>query len=115
MLLKEMFSPPDDNNNEDQNIDWADDLKFHIDNTDELLERSIFPVLDKHKEYMKHPNVWKLYLKPVKKCLRHYSEKYEVKEVEEKFTPDILEAVAKKICSEQEKHIKDGDYEMNKK
>jgi type IV secretory pathway ATPase VirB11/archaellum biosynthesis ATPase len=115
MLLKEMFSPLGGENEKDQSVDWADDLKFHIDNTDELLEKSIFPVLDRHKEVGENPNAWKLYLNPVKKCLRHYSEKYEIKEVEEKFTPDVLEAVAKKICSEQAKHIKDGDYEMNKK
>lgn len=115
MLLKEMFSPLGGENAKEQSIDWADDLKFHIDNTDELLERSIFPVLDKHQEMGDAPEAWKLYLNPVKQCLRHYSEKYEIEEVGKKFTSDMLEAVARKICSEQAKHIKDGDYDMNKR
>jgi hypothetical protein len=110
MLLREMFSPLGGENAKDQSIDWADDLKFHIDNTDELLEKSIFPILNRHEEMIDRPDVWKLYLNPVKKCLRHYCEKYEIKEVEKKFTPDVLEAVARKICVEQSKHIKDGDY-----
>jgi len=115
MLLKEMFSPLGGPQEMNQSIDWADDLKFHIDNTDHLLDKTIFPVLNKHKQHQGHPNVWKLYMVPVKQCLRDYCEKYDIEESNKKFTSDVLEAVARKIADEQEKHLKDGDYEKKKK
>jgi hypothetical protein len=111
MLLKEMFSPIGAPNEKQQDIDWLDDLKFFIDNDDAMLNRYFFPAVKKHEKYVGNPNVYKIYVRTVQSCLDHYCDKYDVEEREEKFPKEKLIDLAKMIAQEQEKHIKDGDYE----
>jgi hypothetical protein len=110
MKLMEMFSAIGAPKEELKDIDWADDLKFFIDNDDRLLTQYMFPALQKHEKHAGHPDAYKLYLKPVKECCKIYIKRFEIEDPKDKFTEDILEGIAKKIAEEQEKHIKDGDY-----
>jgi hypothetical protein len=112
MLLKEMFSPVGaPKNDENQDIDWMDDLKFFIDNDDTMLNQYFFPAVKKHKEYAGNPNAYKIYVKPIENCLGHYCKKFNVERPEEKFPKEKLIDLAKTFAEEQEKFIKNGDYE----
>jgi hypothetical protein len=111
MLLKEMFSPIGGPKTDDQDIDWAGDLKFFIDSDDSLLQRVIFPAMQKHKKYVGHPKAYTLYLKPLEKCREVYTEKFNIENPGKVLPHDLLISMAKKMAVEQEKHIKTGDYE----
>ena len=110
MLLKEMFSaigaPKDDN----QEVDWLDDLKFFIDNDDTMLNQYFFPAVKRHKEYKGNPNAYKIYIRPLEHCKEAYCEKFEIEKPEEKFPKEKIIELAKYIANEQEKFIDKGDY-----
>ena len=110
MKLNELFSPigaPDDN----QDINWLEDLKFFIDNDNEITSNVMFPAIKKHKTYAGHPDAYKIYIKPLQRCKEMYCNKYGVDDDGNKFTKEILINMARKIASEQEKFIERGDYE----
>lgn len=111
MLLREMFSPIGAPNETGDDIDWLGDLKFFIDNNDRLLNHHFFPAIKKHKKHAGHPEVFKLYIRPIEESLIEYCNKYEIEDKEEKFTKDALIELAKRFAKEQERHIKSGDYE----
>jgi len=113
MKLHEMFSPMGAPTEEDQDVDWLEDLKFYIDNEDRLLEKYLFPAVKKHKQHVGNPNAYKLYLRAIKPCLEDYCKTFEVEDVEEKFTDEALENLAKQMANEQEKFIQEGDYEKD--
>lgn len=115
MLLKEMFSPigGPDANQDQQEIDWLGDLKFFMDNDNKMLENFLFPAVEKHKQHVGNSNAWKLYMKPVRECLRCYLEQHEVQDPDNKFTEDALQELAEKICKEQETFIEEGDYDAD--
>lgn len=111
MLLREMFSPigaPQDN---DQDINWLEDLKFFIDNDDKMLNQYFFPAVKKHKEHLGNPNAYKIYVKTVDNCLDRYCEKFNIEDRDEKFPQEKLIELAKLLATEQEEFIKRGDYE----
>ena len=105
-----MFSPLGAPNDDEQDIDWVEDLKFYIDNENRLLNNYLFPAIKKHEQHVGNPNVYKLYLRAIRPCLEDYCSTFKIKDSEEKFTEDALEELARTIASEQEKHLKDGDY-----
>ena len=107
-----MFSPLGAPTDDQEDINWLDDLKFFIDNDDQLLANYLFPAVKKHKEYKGNPNVFKLYVKPVEKCLEQYCQKFEIENAEEKFPKDKLIELARKIAEEQEQHLENDDYEI---
>ena len=110
MKLNELFSPigaPEDN----QDINWLEDLKFFIDNDNEVTSNVMFPAIKKHKKYAGHPDAYKIYIKPLQTCKEMYCSKYGIDEPGEKFTKETLINMARKIASEQEKYIERGDYE----
>ena len=111
MLLREMFSPLGGSDDTDEDINWIDDLKFFIDKDDRMLNRYLFPAIKKHKKYIGNPNVYKLYMAPIKRCLAHYCDQFEIKDCEKKFPDDQLVVLAKQIAKEQESHIQNSDYE----
>jgi hypothetical protein len=111
MLLREMFSPIGAPNNEDQDIDWLDDLKFFIDNDDVMLNRHFFPAVKRHKDYQGHPNAYKVYIRPIERCKDAYCSKYNVEEPENKFPKEKIIQLAKMIAGEQEQHLTSGDYD----
>jgi hypothetical protein len=109
--LYEMFSPIGGPNTMDEpEVDWADDLKFFIDNDDELLQNELFPAIKKHKKYHGHPDAYKLYVKPVQRCCDAYCDKFDIDDRENKFAPEVLLDLAKVIADEQHKHIEKGHY-----
>jgi hypothetical protein len=110
MLLKEMFSPIGAPKEDDQEIDWLDDLKFFIDNDDQMLNRYFFPAVDRHKEHKGNPNVFKVYIRPIENCLNHYCKMFDIQDREEKFPKEKLIDLAKRFAEEQSKHIEKGDY-----
>jgi hypothetical protein len=114
MLLREMFSPMGGPKENDQDINWGNDLKFYIDNNDRLLEKYFFPAIRKHEKHAGNPNVYKLYLQALMPCLKEYCSKFEIKDSEEKFSKDVLEELAKSMAKEQEAFIKKGDYRSHR-
>jgi len=105
-----MFSPIGAPNNEEQDVDWLDDLKFFIDNDDAMLNKHFFPAVKKHKEYQGHPNAYKIYIRPKQQFKDAYCNQYDIDEPEEKFSKEKIIQLAKMIASEQERHLSDGDY-----
>jgi hypothetical protein len=111
MLLKEMFSPVGAPKDEQPDIDWIGDLKFYMDNNDDMLNQHFFPAVKRHKEHRGNPNAYKIYIRSLKGCLESYCEKYEVEDREEKFPEEKLEELAKQIATQQEKFMEKGDYD----
>ena len=111
---QESFSPLGSPREEDQNIDWGDDLKFFIDNTDALLHRFVFPATRRHKERLDDDDAYKIYIRPVTRSISIYCGRFDIDDPENKFTPDVIEGVARKIADEQKAHIERGDYERKK-
>jgi len=110
MKLNELFSPigaPDDN----QDINWLEDLKVFMDNENEIMSKILFPAIKKHMGYKGHPDAYKIYIKPIKRCKEMYCSKYGIEEPGEKFSNEKLIGMARNIASEQEKFIERGDYE----
>ena len=106
-----MFSPIGGPGNEEKEIDWISDLKFFIDNDDAMLSNYFFPAFKKHEEHIDDPKSYKIYFKPIQAALNSYCEKFNVQDKKEKFPNEALIALARQICDEQAKHIKNGDYE----
>ena len=110
MKLNELFSPigaPDDN----QDVNWVDDLKTYIDNDNEIMSTVLFPAIKKHTQYRGHPSAYKIYIKPLEKCREMYANKFSVDDCGDKISRENLITLAKSIASEQEKYIERGDYE----
>lgn len=108
-----MFSPIGGPQEDEQDIDWGDDLKFFIDNNDTLLNKEIFPAVKLQQQHQDHPRVHMVYIKPLKRCVEEYCKMFDVKNKEEIFTNEMLEEVARSICAEQQKHIEKGDYKKD--
>jgi len=112
MKLMELFSHNEKDKQDD--IDWIGDLKFYIDNNDSMLERHIFPAMKRHKKHVGKNGVYKLYMKPLKQCLRSYCEEYDVDDPESKFNEEALTELAKHFAEIQERFIANGDYDSYK-
>jgi len=110
MLLKEMFSPIGAPKSEEDDIDWLGDLKFFIDNDNEMLNRYFFPAVERHKKHIGNPHAYKIYIRPLESCLEQYCEKYEVEEPETKFPKEKIIELAKKIAGQQDSFLNKGDY-----
>jgi hypothetical protein len=111
MLLREMFSPIGAPKDDQQEVDWLDDLKFFIDNDNKSLEQHFFPAIKRHKEHQGNPNAFKVYIRPIEQCKEMYCQKYEIANPEEKFPKEKIIELAKRFASEQEKFLERGDYE----
>ena len=110
MLLKELFSPigaPNDN----QDVNWLEDLKFFIDNDNDVISNVMFPAIKKHKKYAGHPDAYKIYIKPIKTCKEMYCKKYDLEGIKDQITKEQIITMARNIAAEQETFIENGDYE----
>lgn len=110
MLLKEMFSTISGPKTANDSIDWVSDLKFFIDNEDSLLTQHIFPTVRKHKKHVGNPDVYKMYINPIKCCLKEYCKKFNIDDIKDKFPRNTLENIAREIAANQETFIKNGNY-----
>ena len=110
MLLKEMFSPIGAPKEDLQDIDWIDDLKFYIDNNDDLLTKKLFPAIKRHEQHKGNPQAFKIYIRPLQSCCEDYCRRFEIENPENKFPKEKLIELAKKIAEEQDRHISAGQY-----
>lgn len=112
MLLREFFSPTDHTDNElDSDVNYLDDLKFYIDNHEDLLSKYMFPAIKKQKEHKDHPEIWKVYIRPLQHCADQYCDEFELSdEKHELFSNDKLNELAKALASQQQEYINRGDY-----
>lgn len=106
-----MFSPVGSPKDDQADIDWIGDLKFYMDNSDEMLNKHFFPAVNRHKQHQGNPNAYKIYIRTLEGCLESYCEKYEVEDRDEKFPKDKLIELAKSIADQQEKYLARGDYD----
>ena len=111
MLLREMFSPIGAPKEDEVDVDWLDDLKFFIDNNNDMLNGHFFPAIKKQAQHKDHPHVYKVYIKPIEHSLGHYCQQYNIEKPEEKFPKEKLIDLAKRIATEQARYIERGDYE----
>jgi hypothetical protein len=113
MKLFELFSRnPEEDNELDQDIDWLNDLKFYIDNNDELLSKHIFPAVAQQKTKHSDSDVYKVYIKPLRQCAMSYCDKFETDKPHKELFPtrDIVK-LAKSFAETQKSFIDKGDYE----
>lgn len=108
-----MFSPLGSPREEDlAEIDWIDDLKAFIDDNESLLSKRIMPAVGKHKQHLKNPNAFKIYIKAIKLCAADYCNQFDINDIKEKiFTPEKIVELAKIYADQQERFINQGDYE----
>lgn len=111
MLLKEMFDANELSADENPDIDWLGDLKFHIDQSNDLLEKFIFPAVEKHKKHIGNPDAYKLYVNPIKWCMFDYVRTYDITDKNQKFPMEDIVELAKYFAYQQEEFIKNGDYD----
>jgi hypothetical protein len=110
MLLREMFSPiGGPREDELSEVDWIGDLKAFIDDNESLLTKRIMPAIGKHKQHLKNPNAYKIYIKAIKLCADDYCNQFDIKE--KVFTPEKIVELAKIYADQQEQFINHGDYE----
>lgn len=107
-----MFSPIGAPSSEKDDIDWLGDLKFFIDNDDQLLNKYFFPAVDRHKKHVGNPNAYKIYIRPLESCLEKYCNTFEIEEPENKFPKEKLIELAKRIASQQDSFLGKGDYKQ---
>ncbi len=105
-----MFSAIGAPKQDQDEVDWLDDLKFFIDNDDTMLNQYFFPAVKRHKEHKGNPNAYKIYIRPIESCKEAYCEKFEIENPQEKFPKEKIIELAKYIADEQEKFISKGDY-----
>jgi len=112
--LVEMFSPLAGPKQEQHDVDWIDDLKFFIDHNHDLMVNHMMPAIHKHTEYADHPEVHKVYLKPLMHCIDEYCDTFDIDEKEENFPIHKVEDLARSIAGQQAEFIKQGHYKKNK-
>jgi hypothetical protein len=110
MKLNELFSPIGAPANNDD-VNYASDLKFYIDNDNEVLTKVMFPAIKKHQQYPGHPDAYKIYIKPLQKCKEMYCNSFHIDDPEIKFPKELLIKMARNMAAEQDKYIGRGDYE----
>ena len=116
MKLLELFSQPDDSGNKDDRLDpeinYLEDLKFFIDNNNNILSKLFFPAITKHKKQGNTEDSYKLYIEPVKKSIDIYCKKYELDDFKDKiFSDNAVLDISKKFAQEQNDHIQHKDYD----
>jgi hypothetical protein len=111
MLLREMWSAIGAPRKDEEEVDWLDDLHFYIDNNDELLNQYFFPAVKRHKEHQGNPNVFKVYIRPIERCLDSYCNKFDINDRNQKFPKEKIIDLAKRFAEEQEKFLEKGDYD----
>ena len=100
-------APSEDDAND---IDWLDDLKFYIDNDDKLLNNHFFPSIKKHHKFVGNPNIYKIYIKPILTRIDQYCDHFDIEDRDEKFPDSEIRKLARKIAAEQEDDINNDKY-----
>jgi hypothetical protein len=113
MKLFELFSQNfSDQRDPEEDIDWVSDLKFYIDNDDNLLTNYIFPAVAQQKKINDKDAAYKVYIKPLRQCAMSYCDKFETeKPHKELFPTKSIVKLAKSFAETQNSFIEKGDYE----
>lgn len=106
-----MFSPIGAPKEDQDEVNWLEDLHFYIDNNDKLLNQYFFPAVKRHKEHQGNPNVFKVYIRPIERCLDSYCQEFDINDRAEKFPKEKIIELAKRFAQEQSKFIEKGDYQ----
>jgi len=113
MKLFELFSRnPEDQKDPDNDINWLDDLKFYIDNNDDILTKYIFPAVAQQKKHSDSDTSYKVYVKPLRQCAIEYCDKFQTEKPHKELFPttDIVK-LARNFADKQKSFIEKGDYE----
>lgn len=114
MLLKELFTPEEDNTPQ---YDLLDDISFFIDNDDELHKEFFLPVVQelKRKKVIERDSIEEIapaFEMLVKKGCEKYNEKYMPDgKTEEIFTQSLMAGICNKLAEKHLNYIKDGAYD----
>ena len=114
MLLKELFTPEE--NNKPQ-YDLIDDLSFFIDNDDELHKEFFLPVVHelKRKNIIEKDSVDEVapyFEKMVTAGCMKYNETYGTPgKTEEVYTKKLMASICNKLAEKHLSYIKDGAYD----
>lgn len=114
MRLNELFAGPTQTKDKrlDPEIDYISDLKFFIDNDDEILSKAFFPAIKQQRDSEDTENHFKLYIKPIRQSLDKYCHEHELFDIKDDIFPaDRIVELAKRFAEEQAEHIKRGSYE----
>jgi hypothetical protein len=113
MKLFELFSRnPEAEQKPEEEINWLDDLKFFIDNNDDLLTQQIFPAVARHKQHKDSDSAYKVYVKPLRQCAIKYCDKFETeKPHKELFPTSAIVKLARHLADQQGSFIEKGDYQ----
>lgn len=106
-----MFSPLGNPSDEEQDINWIEDLKFYMDNEERILQRYVYRSIKKHIANLGSDKAYKLYVPTIVSCIKDYCNKFEITDAETKFSKDDILGLAKQMAADQEVHIKNGDYD----
>ncbi len=116
MRLMELFSVPNAADDEkhkkfDRDVDYINDLKFWIDNSDKALSNYIFPAVKHHYAYPDHPESFTHYIEPLKKCAEEYCREFDLMPYKEEiFNDEEIKKLAERVATEQTEHMHKGDY-----
>ena len=113
MRLMELFSQAQDADPRlSSDINYLDDLKFYMDNNNDVVSNVLFPAIKNHKNKPDDETAYRHYVGPVRKCAEQYAIEYELDDIKDKiFTDENIIQLAKRMAEEQLKHIKNKDYE----
>jgi glycosylphosphatidylinositol transamidase (GPIT) subunit GPI8 len=113
MRLQELFASleKEQDHRLDPEINYLADLKFFIDNDNDILSKFFFPAIKQHKDTAS-PDDYHHYVEPIKKTIVIYCKKHDLDDVKDDIfgEDDILE-LAKRMAQEQHRYIDRGDYE----
>jgi hypothetical protein len=111
MLLKELF---DNNISTDTPDVLVDDIKFYIEQQDDLHKEYFLPAVDelKRKNLLDDDSCYECFMAMVEQGCKKYQEEYKLPgNVEEIYTKDLKEKVARQFAESHLEEIKDGQYD----
>jgi len=114
MLLKELFTPEEDNT---PKYDLLDDITFFIDNDDELHKEFFLPAVRelKRKKIIDRDSIEEIapaFEMLVQKGCEKYNEKYKPQgKTEEIYTEKLCASICHKLAEKHLSYIKDGAYD----
>lgn len=113
MLLKELFSPKQ----EEKNTDLSDDVVFFIDHDDTLHKECFLPIVDKLKSIAKENKDEVKEIKPFFKdmvdrgCDLYYNKFKLTGDPKEMFSKEVRDSIQEKLAKKHLPYIVDGHYD----
>jgi hypothetical protein len=114
MKLFELFGHNEKNKDPrlDPEINYIEDLKFFIDNDNQMLSKVFFPAIKSHQDNGGYDDDHEHYVEPIKKAIVIYCKAHDLSDIKDEiFDEASIHELAKKCAAEQHKHIHKGDYQ----